>query len=154
MHVIAAKAVCFGEALEPTYRDYIAQVVRNAVALGAALVERGYRLVSGGTDNHLLLVDLRPRDEGLTGAEAQQRLESAGIITNKNGIPQDPRPPMKTSGLRLGTPAVTTRGLGEAEMAQVAAWIDRVLTAEDPVSAATEVRGEVATLCDRFPMPH
>lgn len=154
MHVIAAKAVCFGEALEPTYRGYIAQVVRNAVALGAALVERGYRLVSGGTDNHLLLVDLRPRDEGLTGAEAQQRLESAGIITNKNGIPQDPRPPMKTSGLRLGTPAVTTRGLGEAEMAQVAAWIDRVLTAEDPVSTATEVRGEVATLCDRFPMPH
>jgi len=154
MHVIAGKAVCFGEALDPSYRRYAAEVVANAVALGDALVDRGYRLVSGGTDNHLLLVDLRPRDAELTGAEAQRRLESAGIITNKNGIPQDSRPPMKTSGVRLGTPAVTTRGLGRDEMVQVATWIDRVLTAEDVVAVAATVQGEVAELCGRFPMPH
>lgn len=154
MHAIAGKAVCFGEAMGPGYRRYAAEVVANAVALGDALVDRGYRLVSGGTDNHLLLVDLRPRDAELTGAEAQRRLESAGIITNKNGIPQDSRPPMKTSGIRLGTPAVTTRGLGRDEMVQVATWIDRVLTAEDAAAVAATVQGEVAELCGRFPMPH
>src|SRR5690606_17513509 len=110
MHVIAAKAVAFGEALKPAFADYARQVVKNAQALAKALTEKGYRLSSGGTDNHLMLVDLRTKDENLTGADAEKWLEAAGIITNKNGVPKDTRPPKFTSGLRLGTPATTTRG--------------------------------------------
>ena len=127
MHVNGAKAIAFGEALKPEFKAYCQQVVNNAQALAAALVKRGYRLCSGGTDNNLMLVDLRARSADLTGADAEKWLEKAGVIVNKNGIPNDPRPPMVTSGLRLGTPALTTRGMKEAEMELVAAWIDRVL---------------------------
>ncbi|MCA9312286.1 MAG: serine hydroxymethyltransferase, partial [Phycisphaerales bacterium] len=153
MHVILAKAVAYGEALRPEFRSYQEQVVKNASSLAAALTGHGYRITSGGTDNHLMLVDLRPRDAELTGADAERWLEAAGIITNKNGIPLDPRPPRVTSGLRLGTPALTTRGLKEAEMAQVASWIDRVLASAGDDAATRQVRGEVQSFCADFPMP-
>ncbi|HMN95310.1 MAG TPA: serine hydroxymethyltransferase [Phycisphaerales bacterium] len=150
MHIIAAKAVAFGEALRPEFRAYSAQVVANARALAAALASHGYRLCSGGTDNHLMLVDLRPRDAALTGADAERWLESAGIICNKNGIPNDPRPPMQTSGLRLGTPAVTTKGLREPEMAMIAAWIDRVMASRGDQATCAAVAAEVAAFCRRL----
>jgi glycine hydroxymethyltransferase len=157
MHVIASKAVAFHEALQPEFKTYIKQVIANARALAAALTEHGYRITSGGTDNHLMLVDLTARSPDLTGKDAEAWLEAAGIITNKNGIPDDARPPMITSGLRLGTPASTTRGLDEADMKQLAAWIDRVLSAglegEAELAAATAtVREEVRTLCGRHPL--
>jgi glycine hydroxymethyltransferase len=150
MHVIAAKAVAFKEAQTPEWRQYQQQVVANARALADALLARGYRLVSGGTDTHLLLVDLTNR--GLTGREAQEALDRAWITVNKNTIPFETRSPMVTSGIRLGTPAVTTRGMGKAEMEQIAALIDRVLS--NPGSAAVEaaVRGEVQELTNRFPL--
>ena len=154
MHVIAAKAVCFGEALEPTFKQYAQQVVKNAQALAGALVGKGFRLVSGGTDNHLMMVDLRARDEDLTGAQAEQWLEAAGIIVNKNGIPQDPRPPRVTSGLRLGTPATTTRGLKEDQMSQIADWIDQVLASKGDDSVAGDVRRQVVELCKQFPIAY
>lgn len=154
MHIIAAKAICFGEALRPAFADYARRIVANSRALGDALIAKGYRLVSGGTDNHLMLVDLRPRDEELTGADAETWLESAGIIVNKNGIPNDPRPPRVTSGLRLGTPALTTRGLKEEQMQQVADWIDRVLTSRGDETTGSQVRAEIADFCTRFPTPH
>jgi glycine hydroxymethyltransferase len=127
-------------------------VVANAQALAKALAERGYRLCSGGTDNHLMLVDLRARDADLTGADAEKWLEAAGIVVNKNGIPNDPRPPMVTSGLRLGTPALTTRGLGEAQMDQVAEWIDRVMAAKGDPSATAAVRAEIREFCRGYPL--
>jgi glycine hydroxymethyltransferase len=154
MHVIGAKAVAFGEALKPEFKSYCQQVVKNAQALAAGLVKRGYRLCSGGTDNHLMLVDLRARSADLTGADAEKWLEKAGIIVNKNGIPNDPRPPMVTSGLRLGTPALTTRGLKEAEMEQVAAWIDRVLGSSGDAATIAAVRGEIRAFCGKFPLFH
>src|SRR5690606_37398928 len=129
-------------------------VVLNAKALAQALTEHGYRLCSGGTDNHLMLVDLRQRDAELTGADAERWLERAGIICNTNGIPNDPRPPMVTSGLRLGTPALTTRGLREPEMRQVAAWIDRVMDAKGEASVCDAVRNEIRTFCASHPLPH
>jgi glycine hydroxymethyltransferase len=152
MHVIGAKAVAFGEALRPEFTTYCRQVVANAQALAKALAERGYRLCSGGTDNHLMLVDLRARDADLTGADAEKWLEAAGIVVNKNGIPNDPRPPMVTSGLRLGTPALTTRGLGEAQMDQVAEWIDRVMAAKGDPSATAAVRAEIREFCRGYPL--
>ena len=154
MHIIAAKAVAFGEDLQPSFKNYAAQIIKNAKALAAALQQKGYRLQSGGTDNHLMLVDLRARNANFTGAEAEQALQSAGIITNKNAILNDPRPPKVTSGLRLGTPAVTTRGLKESDMAPVAEFIDRALHAKDDSAALTKIRNEVAEFCKRFPMPH
>jgi glycine hydroxymethyltransferase len=159
MHVIASKAVAFGEALRPDFRAYSQQVVRNAQALAAALIKHGYRCTTGGTDNHLMLVDLRARNENLTGADAELWLEQAGLICNKNGIPDDPRPPKVTSGIRLGTPATTTRGFKEPQMDQIAAWIDRVLASglagdSERSRVTAEVRDQVAALCDRFPMPH
>jgi glycine hydroxymethyltransferase len=154
MHVIAAKAIAFGEALRPEFAAYSAQVVANAKALAAALTQRGYRLCTGGTDNHLMLVDLRQRSADLTGSDAEKWLESAGIICNKNGIPNDPRPPMVTSGLRLGTPALTSRGLLEAEMAKVAGWLDRVMGSKGDAAECAAVRGEIREFCTRFPMPH
>jgi len=154
MHVIAAKAVAFGEALQPSFKQYAAQVVANAAALAEALVEYGYRLCTGGTDNHLLLVDLQPRDADLTGADAEQWLEQAGIVTNKNGIPNDPRPPMVTSGLRLGTAALTTRGLVESDMRQIAAWLDRVMGSQGDPAVAAEVRCGVRELCASNALPH
>ena len=153
MHVIAGKAACLGEALQPEFGDYAHQVVLNAAALADALTERGYRLVSGGTDNHLLLVDLRAKDEALTGADAEKWLEKAGIITNKNGVPKDPRPPISTSGLRLGSPALTTRGFAEPQMFQVADWIDRVLCAKGDGDIAGQVRTEITELCTQYLMP-
>lgn len=154
MHIIAAKAVAFGEALRPEFKSYCQQVARNAKALAAALTERGYRLVSGGTDNHLMLVDLRAKSPDLTGADASKWLESAGMITNMNGVPNDPRPPKLTSGIRLGTAALTTRGFAENEMRQVAAWIDKAISSKGDAAVATEVRGQIAELCKRFPLPH
>jgi glycine hydroxymethyltransferase len=154
MHVIGAKALAFGEALKPEFTAYCQQVVKNAQALAAALVKRGYRLCSGGTDNHLMLVDLRARSADLTGADAEKWLEKAGVIVNKNGIPNDPRPPMVTSGLRLGTPALTTRGLKEAEMELVAAWIDRVLGSSGDAAVIAAVRGEIRAFCAKFPLFH
>jgi glycine hydroxymethyltransferase len=154
MHIIAAKAVAFGEALQPEFTVYCKQVVKNAQALAAELVKRNYRLCTGGTDNHLMLVDLRQRSADLTGADAEKWLESAGIIVNKNGIPNDPRPPMVTSGLRLGTPALTTRGMKEAEMARVATWLDRVMGSKGDAPECARVREEIREFCTRFPLPH
>jgi glycine hydroxymethyltransferase len=154
MHVIAAKAVSFGEDLRPEFKTYSQQIVKNAQALAGALKEFGYRMVSGGTDNHLMLVDLRARNENFTGAEAATALEKAGIIANFNGIPKDPRPAKLTSGIRLGTPALTTRGLKEADMKTVASFIDRALLGKDDAAALTRIRHEVAEFTKRFPMPH
>jgi glycine hydroxymethyltransferase len=154
MHQIAAKAVAFGEALRPEWKAYARQIVANAKALADGLAQRGYRLQSGGTDNHLMLVDLRARNAAFTGADAERALEAAGMITNKNAIYNDPRPPKVTSGLRLGTPAVTTRGLKEADMASVADFLDRALLAKDDSAVLAKIRGEVAEFCKRFPMPH
>ena len=154
MHVIAGKAVCFGEALDPSFRTYAKNIVENAHALSEALSSRGYRLVSGGTDNHLMLVDLREKVPENTGKEVAVWLESAGMITNHNGIPKDPRPPMQTSGLRLGTPAVTTRGMGTKEMDKIADWMDRVILSKGASSVQDEVRKEVAIFCSKFPLPH
>jgi glycine hydroxymethyltransferase len=150
MHVIAAKAVAFKEAQTPEWRRYQQQVVANARALADALLARGYRLVSGGTDTHLLLVDLTAR--GLTGKEAQEALDRAWITVNKNTVPFETRSPMVTSGIRLGTPAVTTRGMGPAEMEQIAALIDRVLSNLGSASVEAAVRGEVQELTNRFPL--
>jgi glycine hydroxymethyltransferase len=150
MHVIAAKAVAFKEALTPEWRRYQQQVVANARALADALMARGFRLVSGGTDTHLLLVDLTPR--GLTGKDAQEALDRAWITVNKNTIPFETRSPMVTSGIRLGTPAVTTRGMGPAEMERIAALIDRVLSNLGSASVEAAVRGEVQELTNQFPL--
>jgi glycine hydroxymethyltransferase len=149
-HVIAAKAVAFGEALTEDFRRYARQVIRNAQTLAQALLERGYDIVSGGTDNHLMLIDLRAR--GITGKQAEQALDAAGITCNKNAVPDDPQPPMVTSGIRLGTAAVTTRGMGEEEMRYIAELIDRVLTNLGNESVYAAVRTEVAELCRRFPL--
>ncbi len=154
MHVVLSKAIAFGEALTPSFKHYQQQVKANARALAMALIDAGYRITSGGTDNHLMLVDLRPREAELTGADAEKWLEAAGIICNKNGIPQDPRPPMKTSGLRLGTPALTTRGFKEEQMKTVAAFIDRVLESKGDEAVAKQVREEIRILCEKFPLPN
>jgi len=154
MHVVAAKAVAFGEDLKPEFKNYSRQIVKNAKALADALIAKGYRLVSGGTDNHLMLVDLRAKAAELTGAEVEKALEAAGIISNKNGIPNDPRPPAVTSGLRLGTPAVTTRGLTEKDMATVADFIDRAVAVRTNPSGLAKIKEEVAAFCAKFPMPH
>ena len=153
MHVIFSKAIAFGEALKPEFKAYQQQVVANAKALAAAMTKHGYRITSGGTDNHLMLVDLSARNADLTGADAELWLQQAGIVTNKNGIPQDPRPPRVTSGLRLGTPALTTRGLKEADMEKVAAWIDRVLAGAGDEGVINTVREEVRAFCADYPMP-
>jgi glycine hydroxymethyltransferase len=148
-HIIAAKAVALGEAARPEFKTYAAQVVRNAQALAQGLLGRGYAIVSGGTDTHLMLVDLRPK--GLTGKDAEQLLDRAGITVNKNTIPGDPQSPFVTSGIRLGTPAVTTRGFRESEMARVAELIDEVLTRKDEATLA-RVKGAVRALTDAFPL--
>jgi glycine hydroxymethyltransferase len=150
MHVIAAKAVAFYEALQPDFKVYSAQVVANARAMTQLLQERGYKIVSGGTDNHLFLVDLI--DKNITGKEADAALGRAHITVNKNAVPNDPRPPMVTSGLRIGTPAVTTRGFKEPEVAQLSHWIADVLDHLGDESVVERVRGQVMTLCRRFPV--
>jgi glycine hydroxymethyltransferase len=150
MHVIAAKAVAFEEALRPEFADYSGRVIANAKALAAGLMERGFNLVSGGTDNHLMLVDLRNR--GVTGKVAEKSLDRAGITVNKNTVPGETESPFVTSGIRIGTPALTTRGLGEAEMRAIAELIDRVIAAPDDEQVASTVRGEVREMCSRFPL--
>ncbi|MEM7744171.1 MAG: serine hydroxymethyltransferase [Pseudomonadota bacterium] len=156
MHVIAAKAVAFGEALRPEYRSYIAQVIKNAQAMADELIKGGLAIVTGGTDTHLCLVDLRPK--GVKGNAAEQALLRANITCNKNGIPFDPEPPMVTSGLRLGSPAGTTRGFGEAEFRQVAQLIVEVVDGlaengeEGNAGVEATVKGKVKALCDRFPI--
>jgi glycine hydroxymethyltransferase len=150
MHIIAAKAVCLKEATEPGFVEYQKQVVANAKALAAAVARRGYRIVSGGTDNHLFLVDINSR--GLTGSVAQPALDRAGITVNKNSIPFDPLPPLKASGIRMGTPAVTTRGMREPEMEKIAGWIAEVLDHIGDASVEQRVRGEVASFAANFPL--
>lgn len=150
MHVIAAKAVAFKEALAPDFKVYAAQVVKNAQALAAGLTKRGFNLVSGGTDNHLMLVDLSGTE--LTGKVAEATLEKAGITVNKNAVPFDTRSPFVTSGFRIGTPATTTRGLKEAEMELVAGWIDRALKNVENAEELAKIRAEVKELCKKFPL--
>ena len=151
MHAIAAKAVAFGEALQPEFRAYCQQVLDNAQALATALEGEGLRLVSGGTDNHLMLVDLRP--VGATGKAAEIALDNAGIHTNKNMIPYDPEKPTISSGIRLGTPAVTTRGFGVGEMQQIAAWIGEIVRDTENETLQARIHGEVQALCRNFPVP-
>jgi len=150
MHIIAAKAVCLKEATEPGFREYQQQVVANAKALAAAMASHGFRIVSGGTDNHLFLVDIYSR--GLVGSVAQPALDRAGITVNKNSIPFDPLPPMKASGIRMGTPAVTTRGMRESEMKKIAGWIAEVLQHVDDESTGDRVRREIAAFAENFPL--
>jgi glycine hydroxymethyltransferase len=150
MHVIAAKAVCLKEAMEPGFVEYQRQIVANAKRLAAGLSAAGYRLVSGGTDNHLMLVDVFSK--GLTGKVAEAALGNAGITVNKNAIPFDRNPPMVASGVRIGTPAVTSRGMREPEMDTIAALISRALQSPDDDGALANVRAEVEALCRKFPL--
>ena len=150
VHIIAAKAVAFGEVLRPEFKTYAAQIVTNAKALALAMQEAGYRLVSGGTDNHLLLVDVF--EKGILGSEAELALGKAGITVNKNAIPYDTNPPLKPSGIRIGTPALTTRGMKEPEMRIIATWIAKALEKRNDDAALERIRGEVAELANRFPL--
>jgi glycine hydroxymethyltransferase len=150
-HVIAGKAVAFREAAHPSFKEYAHQIVANAAALAEALAGEGFRLVSGGTDNHLMVVDLRPFDEELTGKVAQTACDAAGITLNKNTIPDDPRSPFVTSGLRIGTPSVTTQGMQEPEMARVAGYIALALRERDNPAALAALRTDVAALCAEYP---
>jgi len=150
MHVIAAKAVCLKEASTPEFREYAARIVANAKALAEELLARGYRLVTGGTDNHLLLVDLT--EHPFSGADAETALHRAGITVNKNAVPNDPRPPAVTSGIRIGTPAVTTRGIGVPEIRRIAEWMDQAIRKRDDPDALARIRGQVEELCRAFPL--
>lgn len=150
MHTIAAKAVCFGEALQPSYKTYIQQVVTNAKVLADDLVKEGFQLTTDGTDNHLFLMDFRK--EQFTGTDVEQALEKAGITTNKNMVPFDERSPMVTSGVRIGVPAITTRGMKEKEMKQVAVWISKAIRSYNDESALKNIRKEVSALCETFPL--
>jgi glycine hydroxymethyltransferase len=150
VHVIAAKAVCFKEALQPSFKEYAAQVVANAKVLASSLAAEGYRIISGGTDTHLMLVDVFSK--GMFGSEAEKALGVAGITVNKNAIPFDVNPPLKPSGIRLGSPALTTRGMKEAEMKQVAHWIARALEQRTDEPALKKIRAEVFEFCERFPL--
>jgi glycine hydroxymethyltransferase len=150
VHVIAAKAVAFGEVLRPEFKTYAAQIVANAKVLGTSLQEAGYRLVSGGTDNHLLLVDVF--EKGILGSDAELALGKAGITVNKNAIPYDTNPPLKPSGIRIGTPALTTRGMKEPEMRTIAKWIAKALDQRNDDAALERIRGEVAELANKFPL--
>ena len=150
MHIVAAKAVAFGEALRPEFRTYAAQIVSNAKVLAQGLKEAGFRIVSGGTDNHLMLVDVFQK--GILGSEAELALGKAGITVNKNSIPYDANPPLRPSGIRIGTPALTTRGMKEPEMRQIARWIGRALQQRSDDAALARIRGEVAELANQFPL--
>ncbi len=151
-HVIAAKAVAFGEALQPGYKEYCRQVISNAQALAKAMVEKGYRIISGGTDNHLMLVDLRSKGDHMTGKLAEDTLVKCHITVNKNTVPFETRSPFVTSGIRLGTAAVTTRGLKEADMVNIANWIDRALLAWDQEEVLMQIRGEVSANMSERPL--
>jgi len=150
MHIVAAKAVAFAEALRPEFKTYAAQIVANAQALALSLQQAGFRIISGGTDNHLMLVDTF--QEGILGSEAELALGKAGITVNKNSIPYDVNPPLKPSGIRVGTPALTTRGMKEPEMRQIAAWITKALELRNDDAALERIRGEVAELANHFPL--
>ncbi len=150
VHMIAAKAVCFKEAMEAGFRDYQKQVVANARALAASITKQGFRIVSGGTDNHLFLIEVHSRD--LTGSDAEKALDRAGITVNKNAIPFDPLPPMKAGGIRLGSPSITTRGMREPEMEQIGAWIAEILLHMGDTATEQRVRKQVAKLAARFPI--
>lgn len=157
MHVIAAKAVCFGECLKPEFKTYCAQIIANARALAAAMMQRGYKVASGGTDNHLMLIDLRANLPELTAKKAQETLDLAHVTCNKNTVPFETRSPFQASGIRLGTPAMTTRGLKEPEMAEIAACIDTVLKAigtPDEAAALAGTKARVTALTARFPLPY
>ncbi len=154
MHAIAGKAVAFGEALQPGFKDYARQVVANGKALAAELTRRGYKLSSGGTENHLVLIDLRPFNADLTGKDAANWLEAAGIVVNMNTVSNETRSPAKTSGIRLGTPALTTRGLKEDDIRDVAGFIDRALRTAGDESSLASIKQEVTAFARRFPMPH
>ncbi len=149
-HVIAAKAVAFGEALKPEFKEYSQQVIKNAQALADSLLSQGYDLVTSGTDNHLLLLDLSNKD--LTGKEAEESLDKAGITVNKNTVPNEKRSPFVTSGIRIGSPALTSRGMKESEMKQIAKWIHQVLSNKDDMSTLEKIRGEIKDLCTSFPI--
>jgi glycine hydroxymethyltransferase len=151
-HAVAAKAVAFHEAMQPSFKEYAHQIVKNAAALAAALANHGFRLVSGGTDTHMMVVDLTPFDAELTGKEAQLVLDTAGITLNKNAIPNDPRSPFVTSGVRIGTPSVTTQGMREAEMPLIAEYIVTTLRNRNDAAKVAEVRAKVAQLCAKFPV--
>jgi glycine hydroxymethyltransferase len=150
VHIVAAKAVAFAEALRPEFKTYAAQIVANAQVLARALQKAGYRIVSGGTDNHLMLVDVFQK--GILGSEAELALGKAGITVNKNAIPFDTNPPLKPSGIRVGTPALTTRGMKEPEMRQIGAWIAKALEVRSDDAALEKIRHEVAELANRFPL--
>lgn len=150
MHIIAAKAVAFNEALQPEFKQYAAQTIANAKALGEAMQAEGYRIVSGGTDTHLILVDVFSK--GMFGSEAENALGAAGITVNKNAIPYDTNPPMKPSGIRLGTPALTTRGMKEAEMRTIAKWIAEALESRADADKLAKIRGQVEELAEQFPL--
>lgn len=154
MHIIAAKAAAFGECLKPEFKTYSGQVIKNARALAEEFVRKGYRLVSGGTDNHLMLIDLRGKDANLTGAAVEGWLQAAGIIVNKNMVPFDTRKPMETSGIRVGTPALTTRGLKEAEMKRVADWFDRAVQTAGDAAGLEKIRAEIEEFTRQYPLPH
>ena len=150
MHIIAAKAICFHEAMQPEFRDYATQVVANAKVLAATLAAEGFRIISGGTDTHLMLVDVFSK--GILGSEAEKSMDAAGITVNKNAIPFDVNPPLKPSGIRIGTPALTTRGMKEAEMRQVGLWIAEVLLHRTDATVLAKIRKEVLGLCEAFPL--
>ncbi len=151
-HVIAAKAVAFGEALKPEYKEYQKQVQKNARAMAEALMNKGYKIVSGGTDNHCILVDLRTKFPELTGKVAEKALVDADITANKNMVPFDSRSPFQTSGIRFGTPAITTRGVKEAEMAKIVDLIDEVLSAPENTDVIASVRARVNEMMEAYPM--
>ena len=151
MHAIAAKAIAFFEAMQPEFATYQKATLENAQVLAAELKQHGLRLVSGGTDNHLILVDLT--QTGITGLAAQEALEDSGILVNRNAIPSDPRPPQITSGIRLGTPAITTRGFGTKEMKQIASFIMKVLSHPEDKKIQKEIAERVASMCQHFPTP-
>jgi glycine hydroxymethyltransferase len=152
-HVIAAKAVAFAEAMTEDFKNYAEQIIKNCQTFAESMLQKGFRLCTGGTDNHLVLVDLRPYDDTLTGAMAENYLHDAGIVVNKNLIPYDTRNANETSGIRFGTPAITTRGLREEHMIQIADWIDKVLSSHGDEKVVSNVRNETAELCRQYPIP-
>jgi glycine hydroxymethyltransferase len=150
VHIMAAKAVCFQEAMQPEFRDYARQVVANAKVLAQSLADEGFRIISGGTDTHLMLVDVFSK--GMLGSEAEKALGEAGITVNKNAIPFDTNPPMKPSGIRIGSPALTTRGMKEPQMSQIGRWIAEALLHRTDTALLSKIRKQVLDLCEAFPL--
>lgn len=153
MHVIAAKAVAFGEALKPEFKDYAAQIVKNASVLADEMMKQGFKLVTNGTSNHLILANVQ-QSFGINGKVAEEALDKIGLTLNKNAVPDDPNPPFRPSGIRLGTPALTTRGLREEHMAQIAVWMKQAIDAREDEPKLASLRGEVTKLLQDFPLPY